>query len=991
MEEKNQQEKMAIVRQVELFENAFNKAKENGGMWLDNDGRKAPKLYLKPLQISAFNAIILGMHSDQNGYKTNQYTLFSEAKKRGESVQTKEKGVPFLWYNWNEYVNKHNPEEKISRSDYQALPADKQEDYKGIRNREVRSLFNIEQTTLPMVDKTTFDTVVKETGPLKDRTDVESASNEIRQGVENLLEQSRKNLVDIRTDTTGVAHYDSKKDIVFLPPASSYEYYEDYARDAISMLISATGHQQRLAREGMVVKNGKISEDAMKQERLVVEVASAVKLQELGISAKLSPDSMKMTDYWIRELKEDPHLPDILERDVNNAIDMIHKAERGEKVELNNRVLQNQIADIKHILPKHYYVADEIKTLPNIDTKEFVVVKEPEQKMADVVLPSGASLGVENEIPGMNKGRIEHALQKEGYETVTFYNIDGSMGYRPDDSFFDGKEVSVNRMNKWNLETLTLLDVSDAVRRSGAIDFEKILMLRNDEGKWALYLKPENEKSFSVYPEKADLNLFFTTIKQGDEETSEKVRQDLAQKYYMVAQNSPDIKVDLFKSDATAEELARIDRVNIFKTKGTESTPSVILCMPTVNGEKLKAREISPQQWQRMWLAEDMQDYKKHLAASLFADVLRKDRTDAVAVGTDKSEQEAQSKNPNQQTEVYEEQTEEKSRQSESHGPSESKGNKSKDESPKTETKITAELSPMLKQFYELKSKHPDAILLFRCGDFYETYSNDAEKAAKILGITLSKSNHTKDAEGKPLMIAGFPHHALDVYLPKLIRAGERIAICDQLETPSIWTPTNEEFWPDRIQYPRLMHDLYNLTKMIDPTRPFHGTSGGVHIATDIWTIHNYEQNPEELKKQLYNDGKLFVTPKWEIQLMPKNIGFNGLKYTDQYQFPEYKKDMPYLVDEFGGIKWNPSQQMESTQNTSWGYGEPPHSLEEFYKRLEGQVNAVLSLSKDIWGYCYTQLTDVEQEQNGIYYYDRTPKFDMKRIHDIFSQTPKVE
>ena len=80
---------------------------------------------------------------------------------------------------------------------------------------------------------------------------------------------------------------------------------------------------------------------------------------------------------------------------------------------------------------------------------------------------------------------------------------------------------------------------------------------------------------------------------------------------------------------------------------------------------------------------------------------------------------------------------------------------------------------------------------------------------------------------------------------------------------------------------------------------------------------------------------------------MPKNIGFNGLKYTDQYQFPEYKKDMPYLVDEFGGIKWNPSQQMESAQNTSWGYG--------------------------------------------IYYLDRTPKFDMKRIHDIFSQTPKVE
>ena len=206
-----------------------------------------------------------------------------------------------------------------------------------------------------------------------------------------------------------------------------------------------------------------------------------------------------------------------------------------------------------------------------------------------------------------------------------------------------------------------------------------------------------------------------------------------------------------------------------------------------------------------------------------------------------------------------------------------------------------------------------------------------------------------------------------------------------------IWTPTNEEFWPDRVQYPRLMQDLYKLTNAIDPTRPFHGTSGGSHIATDIWTVHNYEQDPAKLKDLLYNDGKLMEAPKWEIQLMPKNIGFNGLKYTDQYTFPQYKHDMPYLIDEFGGIKWNPSQQMESAQNTSWGYGEPPHSLEEFYARLEGLVNTVLSLSDHVWGYCYTQLTDVEQEQNGIYYYDRTPKFDMKRIHAIFSKNPETK
>ena len=779
MTEKNQQEKMAAERQVELFTHAFEKAKDNGGVWLDNKGRKAPGLYQKHLQVSPFNAIILGMHADQHNYKTNQYTLFSDAKKRGESVQTKEKGVPFLWYSWNEYVSKSNPDDRISRADYQALSTERQSDYKGIRTREVRAMFNIEQTTLPMVDKTSYEKVVQDFGRLEDRIDVAAASEEIRQGIEKLLASAGQNMVEIRPDSSGVAHYDSTKDVVFLPDVTSYENYEDYARDAVSLLVSATGHQQRLAREGMTISNGKTSpEDAEKQERLIVEVATAVKLQELGIAAKLSPESMRMTDYWLRELRENPCLVDIIEKDVNNAVDMLHKAERGEKIELNNQSA-NQIAAIRNLLPKHFYVADEIKTLPNRDTKEFVIVKDPGCKMADVILPEGASLGADSDIPGMNKGRIEHALQKEGYETVTFYNADGSMGYRPDDSFFDGKSVSVARLNKWNLDTITLLDVSDAVKRSGAVDFERILMMRDDDGKWALYMKPENEKSFCVYPDKADVNLFFTTVKQGNEEVSEMMRQEMAQKYYLATNEKPEQRIDIFKSDATPEELNQIERVNIFKTKATENQPSVILCLPTINSEKLKPREVTPSQWQRLWLADDMQDYKKHLAASLFADVLRKGRADAVAVGTDKSEQEAQTENVNQKPVQQEEKNQESSKD-------EDKKDETKEETKKTETKAVAaaSLSPMLKQFYDLKAKHPDAILLFRCGDFYETYCNDAEKASKILGITLTRSSRTKDIEGKPLSMAGFPYHALDTYLPKLIRAGERVAICDQLEAP---------------------------------------------------------------------------------------------------------------------------------------------------------------------------------------------------------------
>lgn len=99
---------------------------------------------------------------------------------------------------------------------------------------------------------------------------------------------------------------------------------------------------------------------------------------------------------------------------------------------------------------------------------------------------------------------------------------------------------------------------------------------------------------------------------------------------------------------------------------------------------------------------------------------------------------------------------------------------------------IDVAITPMMKQFYELKAKHPDAVMLFRCGDFYETYSSDAVLAAEILGITLTKRSNGKSDAAKAIEMAGFPFHALDTYLPKLIRAGKRVAICDQLEDPKM-------------------------------------------------------------------------------------------------------------------------------------------------------------------------------------------------------------
>ena len=140
----------------------------------------------------------------------------------------------------------------------------------------------------------------------------------------------------------------------------------------------------------------------------------------------------------------------------------------------------------------------------------------------------------------------------------------------------------------------------------------------------------------------------------------------------------------------------------------------------------------------------------------------------------------------------------------------------------------------------------------------------------------------------------------------------------------------------------------------------------------------------------MYNGTRWFQTPNNVVDVTRTNVGFNRPVESNRYEFLTYDAPtMPYILDEFGGIKWVKGQdQATGNSNASWGYGEPPHSLEEFYSRLEGQIDALMDLSDHVWGYTYTQLTDVEQEQNGVYFYDRTPKFDMKRIHAIFSKHP---
>ena len=188
---------------------------------------------------------------------------------------------------------------------------------------------------------------------------------------------------------------------------------------------------------------------------------------------------------------------------------------------------------------------------------------------------------------------------------------------------------------------------------------------------------------------------------------------------------------------------------------------------------------------------------------------------------------------------------------------------------------------------------------------------------------------------------------------------------------PSIitWTPWNEAWWcQNEEQFSRTLNETYELTKALDATRPVHTASGGAHCRTDLWSVHSYEQTGPGLAREATarQDGNLI-----RIQL--------GLGESAPYA------GQPVLLDEFGGIKWKVAT--EAGRENDWGYGDAPKTEEAFFQRLEELVTALLNLPEPR-GYCYTQLTDVEQETNGVYTYSRKPKFDTARFHAIFSRNP---
>lgn len=204
----------------------------------------------------------------------------------------------------------------------------------------------------------------------------------------------------------------------------------------------------------------------------------------------------------------------------------------------------------------------------------------------------------------------------------------------------------------------------------------------------------------------------------------------------------------------------------------------------------------------------------------------------------------------------------------------------------------------------------------------------------------------------------------LHTYMPEWLESVER-----DYNHPSIigWCPYNET--PDG-QIDSNISVVYLATKALDSTRPVIDTSGWRHIGkTDIYDIHNYNQDPNffrELKAK-HLAGEPFVND----MNLKRGFGYDG--------------KLPYMVSEYGGIKWIAQMDENNDRKVSWGYGNAPKSIEEFCDRYCGITAAIMDIPT-IMGFCYTQLTDVEQEQNGLYYYDRTLKFP-NEIYDKIRKT----
>ena len=341
-----------------------------------------------------------------------------------------------------------------------------------------------------------------------------------------------------------------------------------------------------------------------------------------------------------------------------------------------------------------------------------------------------------------------------------------------------GEKIKINER-----ETVELLNVNSQEQAqrnmqenqvSKAVSFEQITILKDDNEKWTLVARPNEQKPFAIHPSKQDISMYFDSLKNPNKEEGVSIRTELAQKYYGLSLQHPELKVDIFNTGATQENIEKIDRVNVFRTKDQKN-----MIIAYVDGKALQPIELNKSLYQRFWLTDNRSAYKVALAASLYAETLNNIKKE----GTKQAQ------------EVEQTATKEQSKQSEvSHDTAEKN------------------IPPIMEQYKALKKNYSDALLLFRKGNYYIAYSDDAVTLSKKLDLEIKTEKNHYENEKTPLRSASFPASSLDGNLPKLIRSGSRVAICtpneeeQKIPKPSRQDPPKEQEQKESIVSRPSMH-----------------------------------------------------------------------------------------------------------------------------------------------------------------------------------------
>ena len=399
------------------------------------------------------------------------------------------------------------------------------------------------------------------------------------------------------------------------------------ANDIYRAVVAATGSEHRLDRMG---RNNLLPVDDAKYERFVQDLAAGVLMARQGLPATLSKESMQNVNYLQREIRENPKMLGLIEKDVNNAIESIDKHLKQEIVKYEDIRKELTPKDLI-VSPKQYKISSDLAKIPDIESKQIVIVRDKAKGAADVILPEGASLDDDVEISGIRKDRIKIALGKEGISDVKFYNAGGGLGLNETNDYYKGKEVSVDKLKQYDFSQHRDIDVKPQIEAAKVANIKLFTPIKDDKGQYAFFFKVDNEPSFAVYPNEAHKRAYFDAR---NTDQKKEIHEALAQKYYSVAQKHPEIKVDLIMPKVPAVDMSKIERPTITKDR---DDPNKKYVMATIDG-KLMKEPISKDQWNKMWLADDMAEYKKAVAAVAFAPFLKVEEKNENPIKEEKQE-----------------------------------------------------------------------------------------------------------------------------------------------------------------------------------------------------------------------------------------------------------------------------------------------------------------------------------------------------------------